>query len=195
MNNRLDSIVKYGDIKPLSCHHIGGINNPADKVTRAVSSTLLKNSNYLDGPALPEKLNPIIIVSKEICSVKCNLVQAPKVAKPIIDVSRYSSFAKACRITNLVTKFLDKKLNRKISEQLGISSDDSQYASRSGLLLVKLSQETSFHSELRYLRSNGRCKEGSDLVKQLNLFLDDNGLIRVKGEIKSAGKLKGFKYP
>ena len=195
VNNRLDSIVKYRDIKPLSCHHIGGINNPADKVTRTVSSTLLNNSNYLDGPALPEKLNPIIIVSKEICSVKCNLVQTPKVAKPIIDVSRYSSFAKACRITNLVTKFLDKKLNCKISEQLSISSDDSQYASRSGLLLVKLSQQISFHSELCYLTSNGRCKEGSILVKQLNLFLDDNGLIRVKGKIKSAGKLKGFKYP
>ena len=45
------------------------------------------------------------------------------------------------------------------------------------------------------MTSNERCKEGSDLVKQLNLFLDDNGLIRVKGKIKSTGKLKRFKYP
>ena len=51
VKNRLDKICKYCANCPTEFRFVDGVQNPADFITRSVSSKILKKSNYISGPS------------------------------------------------------------------------------------------------------------------------------------------------
>ena len=102
------------------------------------------------------------------------LVGSEESTEPLIDVNRYSSFRKALRVTTLVFKAIFKM--RKCEE-------DPERSARFHLL--RQMQMESFPNEMSYLSlpDSDKPKEVPNLVNNLDLFLDDTGLIRSRGRI------------
>ena len=89
-------------------------------------------------------------------------------AEPLVDVERFSSFSKALRVTTLVFKAIFKM--RKSREGPG---------STANLHLLQHMQKDCFSNELVYLSLSDcdKPKDVPNLVYNLDLFLDDKGLI------------------
>ena len=95
-------------------------------------------------------------------------------AEPLVDVEKFSSFSKALRVTTLVFKAIFKM--RKLEEDPG---------SVAKLHLLQHMQRDCFPNELAYLSlpDCDKPKDVPNLVNNLDLFLDDKGLIRSRGRI------------
>ena len=95
-------------------------------------------------------------------------------AEPLVDLERFSSFSKALRVMSLVFKAIFKM--KKSREDPG---------STARLHLLQHMQRDCFPIELVYLSlpDCDKPKDVSNLVNNLDLFLDDKGLIRSTGLI------------
>ena len=93
-------------------------------------------------------------------------------AEPLVDVESFSSFSKALRVTTPVFKVIFRM--RKSKEGPG---------STAGLHLLQHMQKDCFPNELVNLSlpDCDKPKDVSNLVNNLDLFLDDKGLIRSRG--------------
>ena len=95
---------------------------------------------------------------------------------PVVNFSKFSSFDSLIRVCSLLFKFA--ALTRGISV-------DHDFQSR--LYCLKVMQQESFAKELEFLKRVGENPSTQDsppdLVRNLNLFLDDFGLIRSKGRL------------
>jgi len=197
INNCLDRIVENCNIKPVHFHHIVGIDNPADKVSRCYSSTMLGRSNYHSGPIFPIVPTEFDVTvptndlpPTEECISFSTAIDPPE---PIVPLDKYSSFYKFCRVVHIVRKFV-YLLKLKVTTTKSLSAPDScKYGDSIGHV-IKDSQADSFPDILSYLRSPARRKCPT-LVSQLNLFLDDNGIIRVKNKFKNLDAPFAVKYP
>ena len=96
----------------------------------------------------------------------------------VISISRYSSFGKLLRITSLVLKFI-KRLKKQPSVSLFISAEDLQEAQT---LWIWHLQRAAFRQELQHLKYK---KAVVSSIRNLNLFLDADGVIRCRGRISS----------
>ena len=108
-------------------------------------------------------------------------------AEPLVDVDRFSSFSKALRVTTLVFKAIFKM--RKLE-------DDPESVAK--LHLLQHMQRDCFPNELAYLPlpDCDKPKDVPNLVNNLDLFLDDKGLIRSMGGIaKSLRVLHDIQNP
>ena len=95
----------------------------------------------------------------------------------IIDLDRFSSYTKAVNTVAFVYKFFDKV--RKLDIQPFVS-----YRAKAVTYLIAQMQQDKFPIELNYLRNyNGNKGKAPKLVLQLNLFLDEDGIMRSKGRI------------
>ena len=98
INNRLDTIIRLGERMPCTFHHIQGVQNPADCVTRTNSYKVLRKSCYYTGPDLRNLRNEVMVeVSPhsydrhlQYCA---NLVEVCPL-EPIFNLSRFSSLNK-----------------------------------------------------------------------------------------------------
>ena len=196
INNKLDSIEKLCKSIPVSFHHICGLDNPADKVSRCTSANVLSKSTYLNGPVLPNIIEPMVILPRSIDSnqIYCNSVDNVAVREPLVLFEKFSSIDKLCRIYHYVNKFIYKIKSRMhaknvISPIIGNRFIDSK------LLLLRQAQELAFPNEISDLKAKCRNRKVGGLITQLNLFLDSNGLIRVRGKIESVGRLSNYEYP
>ena len=95
-------------------------------------------------------------------------------AEPLVNVKRFSSFSKALKVTTLVFKAIFKM--RKLKEDLG---------SVARLHLLQHMQRDCFPNELVNLSlpDCDKPKDVTNLVNNVDLFLDDKGLIRSRGRI------------
>src|SRR5215469_15934613 len=159
--------------------------NIADVVTRGVSFNNFKNNLnlYVNGP---EFLN-YDLQSWPVCEL---LSLAPEIRTQIInvninnnnndnnndnnleiiDISKYSSFNKVMKITYYVFKFLSKRGDNKLHEKA------MKY-------WIKRAQTNCFSNEIAFLNDKTNKTKIPLLVQNLNLFLDDQGLLRTRGRI------------
>jgi hypothetical protein len=204
INNQLNSIVDYCKIHTISFHHIGGVDNPADKVSRCVSAKVLSKTTFLSGPNVSPELSDTNFVtvptgSQFDNSLVCNAVNANViVSSPVIPFDRYSSYRKMSNITHLALKFvhlLKKKVNTKRVDRFSGCDKDYSYKDTS-TYLVKQAQHGIFAGELEYLNNPSIVPHKAvPLVTQLNLFLDDDGVIRVRGKMKNLNASYSEKFP
>jgi len=164
-------------------------DNPADMITKGITPELFaRRLNFwihgpqfitLDSDAWP--VNRLPCIKTELCK-QLNTLRTTSENTTIIDITRYSSFNKLLRITAKLFEFSNKTRKR---------HDDVRI--RAYEFLIKLTQSNSLTDELRYLRNPTRDKI-PNLVNQLNLYLDENDVIRCKGRLDKcsllANKLK-----
>ena len=95
--------------------------------------------------------------------------------EPVVFVSKFSWWKKLNKATSLVYKFL-YKCKRK---------DQTDHLQAAKLYLIKAMQKESFCRELSSLKDSTKSKTPS-LVKNLNVFLDQEGILRIDGRIANS---------
>lgn len=182
VKNRLLEISK-ADLK-INFRYIPTNQNPADFISRGLSYRLLKNNkSWYNGPLLLKDPN-----KWEETPLVCNLgriIKIPPTEQPLLDLTSFSNYNKLIRITNYCLKFISK------CRKLNYDSNSAVY------YWVKFCQMYNFSSEYNYLKENPKWKseKGLPIISDLNLFMDDQGILRCKGRIDKAKLTYASKNP
>ena len=175
-----DDLVKKYHI-PIAYHYINTEENPADLVTKGLSYNkyLSKRKFWLEGPQwLSNNFKqwpdyPLLSISpdhKQKISTSCT-VQHTQVNTGVLNINKFSSLNKLIKCTSYMYKFLSQ-----------IKDCDPKI--KAWEYWIKKAQEEYFKDELTFLHNASKNdKLIPPLVRNLNLFLDDKGMIRSRGRI------------
>ena len=193
--NRLEQVKNLCEIHPIEFKFIAGNNNPADHITRCVSYKVLTKSNYISGPSIEQLNDPTNADNFRV------VVPNPNVQKenifsvatdPEKNVSRdfllspenYSDFSKFRRIYMNVFKFIDilkDKVKLRRPDLFINFSPNHDLFNKTSNEILKITQEKAFPEIFAFFsKKNKTVCETPNLVSQLNIFKDDQGLLRVK---------------
>lgn len=155
--------------------------NVADLLTRGLSLNLFseKIQFWSHGPEFltdnvirwPERQLGCLSPESQLMVLNCAVIS---VQNPIIDLNRYSNLNQLFRITALLFRIINKLRKRSITD-----SENFQMARNYWL---KTEQAVHFSKELSFLNDQSNSNPPL-LVNNLNLFLDDNGIIRSRGKL------------
>ena len=191
VRNRLQSIQKLCEIKPVTFNFISGNSNPADCVTRCLSYKLLQKSNFFTGP-IPSELaefnlndtqiiipNPLI-KSSEVLMATSSVSLTSKTI-PILSPSEFSSFRKLVLLHRRVLSCM-----RKWKSKVGIAvKTNINLFAEATKQIITCDQRKYFSDVFEYF-ANKRTKleDIPQIVSQMNVFIDNQGLLRVKSKFK-----------
>ena len=179
--------------------HCEGKENPADLPTRGMTVDQLQTSKlWLHGPQwlLNHTYNDTGNSDAPIPTQEC----LQEVLKPIhahsvteitglnkaIDLKQFNRFTHLIRITAHVYYFVKNHVQR-----IEVSLTEMQtYAE---LQWIKNQQAIYYRNVILYLK--GEIKKPVSIAKQLDLFLDEEGVIRCSGRYKYANLTYNIKYP
>ena len=191
VKNRIENIKQLCPNAKIA--HVPGVHNPADLLTRGISAKeFLKSDKWLNGPELASvnavNIRPDNNSDSLLTEAVCN-VSDSEMGEPIINVSRYSSYSKALRITCYVLRFINKSRRKNIDSQIQLTIREFRNAE---ITLVKLYQTPYIPDIMSYFSSKrGRVP---NLVNQLNLKRDD-GILRCHGRLENSTLSNDMKYP
>lgn len=196
--NRLEKIGNLCNKHPINFKFCAGKDNPADFVTKPFSYNVLCKSNYISGLSLNEieRLDkcgfPDIVVPSFDITANVAKIDEPIISlSPIYDCERSSKFSKVVNVHRLVLGFVDRLKRSLVNKSSNVTEnmDDIGKAYRLVILREQLSQ---FPDIVSYFE--GSCTKMPNLVSQLNLFMDDFGIVRVKAKFKT-WKCSGNEFP
>lgn len=183
VSSRISYIQK---LKNVEGHHISGKQNPADCASRGLFGNELKNNNlWWNGPPNPcEHINYDQISSDEYTTeneLKTNKINALVSNQVKSFLPRSSTFYKLKKTMSYVLRFVNNcRKNRKEKGQVSVR--EMRYAS---IMIVKIIQNESFSDEKKCLKNKQNINKKSKLIK-LNVFIDDEEMIRVGGRLKNS---------
>ena len=184
INNALDEIVKHCSHFPITFHHVSGNDNPADYVTRCVSSKLLLKSIYYTGPNLKEFVETIklTIPSSGINNICYSIDVKPNNYAPLLNLDKYSSFYFVCKVTHCVRKFLYNVVTRIRARKHDLPNTPSlaNITYKESVSVVLRQAQFEGFPELAQFFTDPLCANEVQMVQQLNLFVDKSGIVRVK---------------
>ena len=199
--NRIRDIHKmFGEITELykvKIHYkyVPTKENPADLLTRGLNLDNFKEnlSFWLYGPQWINSQNVVWPSAELKCltqenQILVNCIQIERPVQPIVPFNRYSKINKLIGVTAKMLSALNKKGLLKEETLISIwdTSDIWQCAK---IHLLGVMQQQRFSVELEYLRDpKGKVPT---LVNDLNLFLDNSGLLRSAGR---TGKVLEYDY-
>ena len=186
-----------------------GSCNPADVPSRGCSGNeLVHNNMWWKGPPFlldpPEKW-PVMPTSRNTADVDQEVSKTlPRIVNTfvtianssteadisrVIDITQFSALIKLLRVTALVLKFVDYCRGKGDVRDQRLTATDIE---RAETMWIKSVQRSSFNSELQ---SFGGHSVATLLQKQLNLFLDEEGIIRCQGGIDHSTVPESNKTP
>lgn len=198
VNNALNVIVSYCNDFPIVFHHVDGAMNPADAVTRSVSAKVLSKSSFLSPPELSEPDAFCFAVPGDLtkpCNKICMSVSSSSGNTSVLEIKSFSSFSKLCRVVHYVRKFIYKlkaKVNSIDNSRCKNIKNPLTY-SDSVMHTIRLVQLRDFPDVVSYL-----CNPDQNLpeiITQLNLFMDKNFVIRVRGKMSKLNSCYDDRYP
>lgn len=203
-------VVEINELTTNACwFHVQGKNNPADLLSRGLYLNELSASTlWWTGPAfLQENVdnwaaihdNRIRDTPRSLPEVKNNkTVSAPCLINncSLIDFNRFSSYNRLQRACAYAMRFIhnlkDSLKNNACNFLKGpLSVSELNNAT---LLLTKIAQRDSFPNEYNLLKNNLPIKSSRN-VSGLNLFLDENDLVRVGGRLENSDFSYNKKHP
>ena len=203
--NRLSEILDTSE--PQQWRHCPGKLNPADDGSRGLrADAITSNRRWLNGPAFlllsedqwPEHISKSKFAHDVTCEVPCetlmSVVDAWKLNPLFIDLSRYSSFAKVCRITAHVKRFIQNCRRRKEKMEMNIGPLEVQEIKKAKLMWIKSAQREAFPADICHL-SDGKPVRVKRRLKTLTPFLDESDILRVGGRIDHAAVCYDVKHP
>jgi len=114
----------------------------------------------------------------------------------IVDVQMYSSLVKLHGTVAWIMPFISNlkalvgKKSRNVDEYA--STDETNSA---GVMLIKDIQQRACSKEFEFIQSKGTSGKRSVIVNQLNLFVDEKGVIRCRSRLETAPLLEASKTP
>ena len=198
VQNRLIRIAKLCEEFPVTYNFVSGMENPADCITRCLSYKKLSRTSFISGPSFicsadsisrqdmlrvtvpnpgikPEI--PLQMLSTTIRSDDLNYSR---------NLNRFSDFSKLRGVYSKIMIFINK-LKRKINHN-DVKPIDYNFIKESTDFLLKQDQLINYADLVYYFESNSQLvKDIPNLVKQLNIYIDNRGLLRVKSKF---GRMK-----
>ena len=187
--NRIRSIEKLCEKHPVTYRFISGKENPADLVTRCVSYNQLQRSNYFSGPSMSDQPFPEMSFTIPCFEVKADVqtftsnISFNCETKHNVDINSFSCFRMLVRRYRTVLRAVDiwKKKCLKNFEPVV----NKNYFALSISRLILAEQKRYFPEVFSYLdKGFSSLKDIPPIMSQLNLFLDEQGLIRIKSKFK-----------
>ena len=166
---------------PINYHYVNTDQNPADLVTRGLSYNkyLSVRKFWLEGPEwLTNDFKkwpkyPLMSLSPEH-RIKVNVNYVSKVIKVnsgILNINKFSNYEKLIRCTGYLFKFFCKV-------------KDGNTKKKAIEYWIKIAQREYYYEEIEFLKQEVKLdKKVPALVLNLNLFLDENEILRSKGRI------------
>jgi len=161
----------------ISFRYIPTDQNPADLVTRGLSfkDFQVQKSLWLHGPKFLN-LEPVQWPVRSLgCLSAESKVLALNITNPVecaLPVDKYSNVNKLFNVVSLVLRFITKA-RRKVRTRLELLNN-------ARALCIKQEQSRFFAQEIEFLSSD-KISCIPPLVRNLNIFVDDQGLLRTRG--------------
>ena len=183
---------------PAQWRHVRSKNNPADYTSRGMWVDELKNSNWLDGPDfLWQKELPLEEVSSSWETSTCDLelkktiVHVNQITKSNVSrrLDRFSDWSSSVKAFTTIRRAIQKKL--KLYDEKRSILDELK---ETEVFLIKTDQREHFAAEISLLQSNEPLKKGCDIYN-LDPFIDEDGMLRVRGRLKRSTMEFGVKHP
>ena len=202
-------------IKEIRCHsdiefrYVPTSENPADLPTKGLNLIELQNATiWWEGPywlkehenEWPQKMILIDSSSEDDCEVvlECVDIEAEVKGNQLLNsdiktpfeiiYQNYSSFIKLLKITSWALRFVNAVRDKSIIKCHFVTATEMVISRE---LWIKFLQKIGFQVEIEKLK----LKERNTLIDQLDLFMDEKGLIRCGGRIKHAQIHYETKYP
>ncbi|XP_063601659.1 uncharacterized protein LOC134777731 [Penaeus indicus] len=183
---------------PCHWYHCSGKENPADLISRGELAEPLVNSTlWMNGPSwlskpltLSDKGEAVELPVEESYSEKnisCVSVTTPK----IFEFERWSQFNKAHHVVAWVMRFINNTRPHSVKVSGPLSSDELVKAKTKLFYCV---QREKFAHEIADLRK-GKSPARSSPLCRLDPFVDDEGLLRIKGRLENADLSFESKHP
>ena len=192
VQNRLKNIAEVLRDDAVTVRFIEGHDNPADCVTRPFSYNKLSKTNYFTGPSfLPniteqpdiEVIIPLNNDEKENCNVFTTRLMICHL-DDVYDVTNCSSFRKATRIMYNVFKFISILKSKIKGNDFNVSSNDLYSQAR--YHLIRSEQRKTFPDVFKALVEKPVQSKLPNLILQLNLYIDADSIIRVRGKFRES---------
>lgn len=195
--NRVTEIVSHTN--PSQWRHCPGTDNPADKLSRGITPSILKNLDiWWNGPTWIIKPEAYWPDSNAIHEDYSHNLEARRkkvetlyiaTAEPIMKAENYSSYFKLLRVTSWVFRFVRNcKTQHKIVGELNASE-----INESRIYWIKTVQKESFPLEYKAL-SESKLLPNKSKIEKFSPFLDNN-LIRLGGRLKFSNLSQTEKHP
>ena len=167
---------------PISFRYVPTDFNPADLLTKGLTlgefnsnmSFWCEGPSFIQGETISWPDNRLGCLSQHSKLLVCNATITKSNDEPILPVNKFSNFDKLVRVTAIVFKFRDSLLKR--------SQSDFDYNNEAKVYWLKFQQAEAFNDELICLKN--KSENPTSRVINLNLFLDENGLLRSRGRLE-----------
>jgi len=204
--NRVSAIRQSTD--PSQWHHIAGMDNPADLLTRAQDLSNMNTELWLEGPRFLRThkcdwnsscIDPTLTaddpeVKKAVKETVNTFLTSGLTSEDPMDklIAYYSEWSRLLRAVAwlLRAKGLLSKKNT-VPKGRGLSLAEVKQAE---ITVIRHVQAKCYSRELITLTAEGRVDRNSS-IKELSPLLDENGIIRVNGRIKYAQVSRDARQP
>lgn len=197
--NRVMEIQRLTD--PDQWNHCPGAENVADLLTRGVSPEVLKTTTvWWHGPSWLSQPSPEWPHSETVCEdmtaeeerkpVHVHTV-AQSVEKSALPFKQFSSLTKLIRVVAWMQRFVHNSRYPLEKEQGFLTAEQINKAQ---ICLIREVQREAFSEELQCIFHSARIPKGSPL-RDLNVFLDSHGVLRVGGRLRNAEMPYDTRHP
>ncbi|GFY75037.1 integrase catalytic domain-containing protein [Trichonephila inaurata madagascariensis] len=194
IRNRIQEIHKCSN--PSEWSHCPGKEDPGDLISRGLSVAELENSDFWwQGPSWlrekksswpkPLETHKELVTDPGTLEIRKTLAVNTVMEDTNQDINnfikKYSSFTKLIRITAYCLRFLKNcKITQSDRKKDNLSASELQNATH---VLIKCAQLSEFNFEIKCLKNKQPIPRNSKILS-LNVFIDDNEILRVDGRLK-----------
>ena len=215
--NRLEYITRLCDKHSITYKFVVSSENPADFTTRPTSYKVLAKSNYLTGPNLVTDSNAstsrddtlvVTVPNPRLELTKnCNVgaVEVESSISQLVDPTRVSGFSKLIAVNVIILKFVNILKERLVIKNpakyghLKVNQSNFNFYDEALHRILMIDQREHFPEIFQYFDSETKkLSEIPSLVNQLNIYMDQSGLLRVQNKlarIKNTSKYKDYVFP
>ena len=208
VNNRIERIQKICEKIPITFSYIAGVHNPADFITRPVSSKVLSKTNFCSGPSehqfeetkvQDEVLRfrvPNLFVQE--IDLSMNLGVVDKATEHLVPLDWFSSLnllirvhARVLRAVNIWKALLQKKVPHPCSFE--IRPIGFNFYIEAWKQIIRAEQRIEYPEITDFFeRSQHARKDIPNLVTQLNIYPDQNNILRIHGKFDKIDSRRVF---
>ena len=214
VQNKITQINRLCEIHPVSFTFISGCVNPADYITRPVSYKQLCHTNYLTGPdknhgkelstdfmsfVVPNQyFHPGDPVPAQELEIHAGTTLLNDEAERLVQKDRYSNFRQFVLVLAKVFKYLHKLKLKVKSRKPNMFTDLEQnqnFFNLARMHIIRVEQRICFPEIFSYFDlKNPRLQDIPNLVRQLNVYKDSSGVLRVRSKFKRFSKENRASY-
>lgn len=192
-------VTEIQNATPPSCwHHCPGQDNPADLISRGLLAEQLVNHAvwlngpiWLSSPLVSNQEERIYGTEEEVCGSDTSVAYVVNPSSPLFELKRWSHLQKAIHIVAWVLRFITN-CKSSVCKQFGALTTEELSKARTQIIYSE--QREVFVQDISNLESNKALPKSSTL-RNLDPFLDEKGLLRIKGRLENAELSFESKHP